>query len=195
MDVEREIANEGGRAEPFTEDEADLVRGAMSLSTTKVRDVMVPRDRVFALDANAALDAATCRRVDDEGFSRVPILDGDRMATYLLVKELLPKALAASAAAPPRVADLPKHHPVWAPPRVGTSRRRRGDDAGGSRAARLAITCPADDLRLGDATEPSAIAAPRAIRVAAAASRPLLQASPRTWFPRRCRPTTRSSTF
>ena len=42
VDVERELANEDGRAEPFTEDEADLVKGAMSLSTTSVREVMEP---------------------------------------------------------------------------------------------------------------------------------------------------------
>ena len=51
LGLESKYAVVGGQAqlrnhaEPFTEDEADLVRGAMALSTIKVSDVMVPIDK------------------------------------------------------------------------------------------------------------------------------------------------------
>ena len=116
VDVERELANEDGRAEPFTEDEADLVRGAMSLSTTSVREVMVPLKRVYAVDEGDALDAALLEKIDDQGFSRVPVKVGGAIRSYVLVKELVPRALRADASASLPVATLPTHAPVWVSP-------------------------------------------------------------------------------
>ncbi|KAJ8608568.1 hypothetical protein CTAYLR_005971 [Chrysophaeum taylorii] len=115
VDVQRDDAHENSVPEPFSEDEADLVRGAMSLSTTSVADVMVPRDRVFTLSADQELSTAVVRAIYDAGFSRIPVVDEDRVFTgkYLLVKDVL---LDIAANAPKRIGALPMRDPVWIHP-------------------------------------------------------------------------------
>ena len=89
VDVQRDDARISGLAEPFSEDEADLIAGAMSLSSTSVADVMVPMDRVFTLRADAVLDLGVIRAVYDAGFSRIPVVHSDGVHRYVLVKDIL----------------------------------------------------------------------------------------------------------
>ncbi|KAK7235137.1 CNNM metal transporter [Aureococcus anophagefferens] len=107
VEVERELATTRRHALPFSEDEADLVRGAMALSKTSVGDVMVSAREVFPAprlggrwrDADASARARA--RV-----SRVPLYargDPRDGAEYLLVRELV--GVAASDAV--RLVDLP----------------------------------------------------------------------------------------
>ena len=104
VDVQRDDARSSGFKEPFSEDEADLIAGAMALSTTNVADVMIPIDRVFTLRAENNFDLDTLRSVYDAGFSRIPVVhdagypsvDSTTSSTnvrkitkYVLVKDLL----------------------------------------------------------------------------------------------------------
>lgn len=95
VDVEREAAAAEGKS-AFTEDEADLVRGAMALGSTTVEDVWIPAASVFRLPRDCAYDRATLARLRRETHSRVPLCVGDPDADgsldcrdYCLVRTLL----------------------------------------------------------------------------------------------------------
>lgn len=116
VDVQREAARATGDAEPFSEDEADLVRGAMSLSSTSVADVMLPLARVFTLQADQPLDQGVVRAIYDAGFSRIPVTDqGGLTGQYLLVKDVLPD-IANLNKHNKNIAQLPMRDPVWIGP-------------------------------------------------------------------------------
>ena len=88
------------------EDEADLVRGAMALSKTRVDEVMVPCDRVYSLPSDATADAATLANVKRQGVGRVPLYrrgDPRDCGDYLLVRELVGVAAGSTV----RLADVP----------------------------------------------------------------------------------------
>lgn len=117
VDVQREIAAERGVAsgEAFHEDEADLVRGALSLSAKLVADVMVPLADVFTLPSSAVLDEPTMRTLLLAGHSRVPVYHGpdpSSCTSFLLLKDQL---LCNPADATP-VAKLRTHAPIWVGP-------------------------------------------------------------------------------
>ncbi|KAJ1457732.1 hypothetical protein M885DRAFT_481126 [Pelagophyceae sp. CCMP2097] len=119
VDVQREMsALAAGEAhQPFSEDEADLVRGAMSLSSRSVADVMVPMKDVFYLDDSNRLDDATLRRVCDAGFSRVPVSVKGQTTEYVLVKEMLPLlSFARGDGAAFELSALRMYAPVWIGP-------------------------------------------------------------------------------
>ncbi|KAH8049025.1 hypothetical protein JL721_11796 [Aureococcus anophagefferens] len=106
VEVERELATTHGHALPFSEDEADLVRGAMALSKTSVGDVMVSAREVFSLPRDSTAGAATLDALRARSVSRVPLYargDPRDGAEYLLVRELV--GVAASDAV--RLVDLP----------------------------------------------------------------------------------------
>jgi Mg2+/Co2+ transporter CorB len=94
VEVHRELAREGGTAEPFNEDEEDMIKGALSLGTLTADtiDVLTPISNLFSISLDAVLDPLTMQRILDEGFSRVPVhLPADRnsLVGYILVKELI----------------------------------------------------------------------------------------------------------
>lgn len=68
----------------------ELVRSALSLKDTKVREVMVPRINLFCLEAATTLSEAA-RLCQEEGYSRVPVYnqDIDHIIGILLVKDLI----------------------------------------------------------------------------------------------------------
>jgi len=117
VDVQRELAAERGAAEgeAFNEDEADLVRGALSLSTKLVVDVMVPLEAVYALPAQARMDHAIMRDLLTRGHSRVPVYWGPEassISSFLHVKDHL--MLNPADAVP--ISSLRAHAPVWVGP-------------------------------------------------------------------------------
>lgn len=93
VEVERDLAHELGAEAPFTEDESSLVRGTLQLASKRVQDVMVPIDRVFAVDADKADATDTISQLASSGFSRVPLRarqgDNASINRYILVKELV----------------------------------------------------------------------------------------------------------
>lgn len=84
------LAESAGLNEPVIErDEREMIQGVIGLDNTLVRELMVPRINIVALDVNAPLDDV--RRLTTEwGHSRLPVFDGDldSIIGILYVKDL-----------------------------------------------------------------------------------------------------------
>jgi CBS domain containing-hemolysin-like protein len=84
------LAESAGMHEPVIEaDEREMIQGVIGLENTEVRELMVPRINIIALDVKASVDDV--RRLTTEwGHSRLPIFDGDldSIVGILYVKDL-----------------------------------------------------------------------------------------------------------
>jgi CBS domain containing-hemolysin-like protein len=91
--VERAIdtlAESAGMDEPVIEpDERAMIHGIIGLEGTEVREVMVPRVDIVAIDAHATIEDVR-RRTVEFGHSRLPVYDGDldSIVGILYVKDL-----------------------------------------------------------------------------------------------------------
>ncbi len=84
------LAHSAGLDEPVIEDdEREMIRGVIGLDATEVREVMVPRVRIIALEAGASLEDVR-RATAEHGHSRFPIFDEDldSIIGILYVKDL-----------------------------------------------------------------------------------------------------------
>ena len=83
------LVDEARSAGAIRPDTGRLLGNVFRLSRTRVRDVMVPRERIFAVDRRIGLEALV-ERVRDQGFTRVPVYDGslDRPIGVLHTKDL-----------------------------------------------------------------------------------------------------------
>jgi putative hemolysin len=103
--VERAIdtlAESAGMEEPVIEpDERAMIQGVIGLEDTEVREVMVPRVDIVAIDVRAPIDEVR-RRTTEYGHSRLPVYSGtlDDIVGILYVKDLF-------CAAPDVAADWP----------------------------------------------------------------------------------------
>jgi len=72
------------------EDEREMIRGVMELEYTLVREVMVPRTDIVAIDASEDFDTLA-RLITDKGLSRIPVYedDIDHVLGFAHAKELL----------------------------------------------------------------------------------------------------------
>src|SRR5438270_153939 len=61
----------------------DMIHRVLELGNVTVREIMVPRTRIFSLPLNMSLDEAT-KRVVDEQHSRAPIFDPSRGADHIV---------------------------------------------------------------------------------------------------------------
>jgi metal transporter CNNM len=79
------------RSSELDEDEVEIMRGALSLSEKRVRDIMTDIKRTFWLTPDAELDDATIDEMKAKGFSRIPIFNRQLTKCYgvLLMKELV----------------------------------------------------------------------------------------------------------
>ena len=86
-----EEAGKHGHLHPRT---GDIASRAFELAERDVSEVMVPRHRVIALRRHASADEVK-RVLREAGHSRIPVYEGsiDRIVGYLLVKDLLGRAL------------------------------------------------------------------------------------------------------
>lgn len=73
------------------EDEAEIMRGALSLSQKKVRDITTPIDKVYWLTPNSVIDAKKIDEIKDENWSRIPVFNRGLTECYgvLLMKDLV----------------------------------------------------------------------------------------------------------
>ena len=91
--VERAIdtlAESAGMDEPVIEpEERAMIQGVIGLEDTEVREVMVPRINIVAIDVNAQI-ADVRKRTAEYGHSRLPVYDGnlDTIVGILYVKDL-----------------------------------------------------------------------------------------------------------
>lgn len=69
----------------------EMIRGILSLSTRNVREVMIPRVDINAVEDSILLKELV-KRVIDEGHSRIPVYSGtiDNIIGILYVKDLMP---------------------------------------------------------------------------------------------------------
>ncbi|MDD4857553.1 MAG: hemolysin family protein [Candidatus Krumholzibacteria bacterium] len=84
-------AARAGAAGGFIEDKGSrLIRSIQEFGVKKVRDVMVPRIDIFALDVHTPIEEIR-ERVSGAGHSRVPVYDGgiDRIVGMLHAKDIL----------------------------------------------------------------------------------------------------------
>ncbi|MCU0622730.1 MAG: CNNM domain-containing protein [Gemmatimonadaceae bacterium] len=118
-DLLREGTLEGvGEAE-----EIAIISGVVAFADKRVRDVMTPRDQVFAVDA-ALPPRELARRVAQQGFSRVPVVRGtldDIVGIVLTVDvfraagERMPRVRPVATASP----DLPCNELLFSMLRLG----------------------------------------------------------------------------
>ena len=73
------------------DDEVEIMRGALSLSSKRVRDITTDIRHVYWMTPDTVIDAAKIDEIKDENWSRIPILNEERTESYgvLLMKDLV----------------------------------------------------------------------------------------------------------
>lgn len=73
------------------EDEVEIMRGALSLSNKRVRDITTDIRHVYWMTPDTVIDAAKIDEIKAESWSRIPIFNTDRTEAYgvLLMKDLV----------------------------------------------------------------------------------------------------------
>lgn len=71
--------------------ERRILSAALDLQHKSVKDAMTPYDKVFMLDINSVLNHQLMKDIYMQGFSRIPIFDGDRqnIIGILMAKDLI----------------------------------------------------------------------------------------------------------
>ncbi|CAD5113106.1 DgyrCDS2296 [Dimorphilus gyrociliatus] len=71
-------------------DEMKIIEGALALTQITIRDVMTPLDDVYMIDINRKLDFETLSEINQSGYSRIPVYEGDRtnISYFLYYKDL-----------------------------------------------------------------------------------------------------------
>ncbi|MEE8370431.1 MAG: hemolysin family protein [Dehalococcoidia bacterium] len=92
------------------EEERQMIRGIMELEQTPVREVMVPRIDMMAVEANDHFDIATQIMVD-KGFSRLPVYEGtiDNIVGVAYGKDVLKCLAKGTCPASLREISRPAH--------------------------------------------------------------------------------------
>jgi putative hemolysin len=86
----KHLVNEGRQQGILDETEFDLIHGVFAFSETPVRNVLVPRPKIFALDVNTPPDEVTLLIIES-GFSRIPAYEEsiDNVIGLAYVKDVL----------------------------------------------------------------------------------------------------------
>ncbi len=63
------------KSSELDEDEIDIMRGALSLSEKRTKDIMVPIDRVFYVHPETIIDDDFIERARNQGYSRIPVFN------------------------------------------------------------------------------------------------------------------------
>lgn len=66
-------------------EEVGIISGALDLKTKTVKDVMVKLDQIFMLPSDAVLDFETMAEIEYQGYSRIPVYDGERSNVVALI--------------------------------------------------------------------------------------------------------------
>jgi metal transporter CNNM len=98
----------GADESELDEDEVEIMRGALSLSEKRVRDIMTPIKGVYSLRPQSLINDKKIDEIKATGRSRIPILNKEKTVCFgvLLVKELIDIDFDEN---PPRVDELPLH--------------------------------------------------------------------------------------
>jgi len=82
-------AHEGHHESEIDEDEGRIIMGALSFSERVARDIMTPKTVVFHLEKTTILDIEQLNKIKTSGFSRIPILENDKVLGILYTKDLI----------------------------------------------------------------------------------------------------------
>ncbi len=95
-------------ASELDEDEVEIMKGALSLSTKQVSSIMTPIEEVYWLTLNTLVDGGKINEIKANGWSRIPIFDMDEAKFHgiLLMKDLVDVDFDEE---PIYVEDLPLH--------------------------------------------------------------------------------------
>jgi len=98
----------GARESELDEDEVEIIRGALSLSEKRVRDILTPISEVYWLTPQTVIDGDKIDEIKASGRSRIPVFNQQKTACFgiLLVKQLVDIDFDDN---PPRVDELPLH--------------------------------------------------------------------------------------
>ncbi len=79
------------KSNELDEDEIEIMRGALSLSETRVRDIMTDIRHTYWLNPGTVIDAQKIDEIKERGFSRIPIFNKKLTSCYgvLLMKDLV----------------------------------------------------------------------------------------------------------
>lgn len=98
----------GDNESELDEDEVEIIRGALTLSEKRVRDIMTPIHRVYWLTPDTLIDAAKIDEIKMKSWSRIPVFNKARTECLgiLLMKDLVDIDFDEH---PYRVDELPLH--------------------------------------------------------------------------------------
>ena len=98
----------GNEESELDEDEVEIVRGALTLSEKRVRDIMTPLEDVYWLSPNIKIGADKIDEIKLKAWSRIPVINKQRTTCFglLLMKELVDVNFDEEAIP---VYDLPLH--------------------------------------------------------------------------------------
>lgn len=73
------------------DDEVEIMRGALSLSEKRVREILTPIENVYCLELEDMLNATRIDELKERAFSRVPVFDAGRTKCHgmLIMKDLV----------------------------------------------------------------------------------------------------------
>ncbi len=109
----RHLLAEAEEEEEIEEEERELITSIFEFGDTIVREVMVPRPDMVAIQADASLDAAL-ETIVTAGYSRVPVYDGDtdNIVAVLYAKDIMKRVHEGSKDT--RLTDLGRE-PMFVP--------------------------------------------------------------------------------
>ena len=98
----------GATESELDDDEVEIMRGALSLSEKRVRDIMTPVGKVYSLLPHAVIDNKRIDEIKATGFSRIPVFNKEKTICFgvVLVKQLVDIDFDEH---PPRVDELALH--------------------------------------------------------------------------------------
>jgi len=98
----------GANESELDDDEVEIMRGALSLSEKRVRDIMTPIRQVYSLRPHSLIDGDIIDEIKASGRSRIPVFNKDKTICFgiVLVKQLVDIDFDDN---PPRVDELPLH--------------------------------------------------------------------------------------
>lgn len=79
------------------EDEERIVIGALSFSQKRVKDILTPKDEIFALQSSRTIDDSVIQEIKEEGFTRIPVYEKneENITSLLYAKDLIGEELGA----------------------------------------------------------------------------------------------------
>lgn len=98
----------GSEQSELDEDEVEIIRGALTLSEKRVRDIATPITDVYWLQPQMVIDGQKIDEIKASGKSRIPVFNAGLTVCFgiLLVKQLVDMDFDDH---PPRVDELPLH--------------------------------------------------------------------------------------